>query len=113
MADESARRAMPTWSVVYGYDDGYPATAPVGRFEPNPEGLYDMSGNLTEWVADWYEAEYYARSPWANPLGPGTGQFRVVRGGSWRNADDYLRASYRYGLVPGFRAVNVGFRCAR
>ncbi|MFA6112031.1 MAG: SUMF1/EgtB/PvdO family nonheme iron enzyme [Candidatus Latescibacterota bacterium] len=113
VADESARQAMPTWTVISGYDDGYPATAPMGRFEPTPEGLYDLSGNLTEWVADWYEAEYYARSPRGNPLGPGTGRFRVVRSGSWRNADDYLRASYRYGLVPGYRAVNVGFRCAR
>jgi formylglycine-generating enzyme required for sulfatase activity len=113
VADESARRIFPSWTVVAGYDDGYSGVAPVGRFDPNPYGLYDLSGNLWEWVTDRYDPAYYARGSRVNPLGPATGQTRLVRGGSWRNAEPWHRVAYRYGLAPDQRLVNVGFRCAR
>ncbi|GAB4496655.1 MAG: hypothetical protein OHK0052_06900 [Anaerolineales bacterium] len=67
------------------FDDGYADTAPVGSYPPNDYGLYDMSGNVWEWVRDFYAAEYYQTSPYNNPLGPSSGKYRVVRGGAWNS----------------------------
>jgi formylglycine-generating enzyme required for sulfatase activity len=66
--------------------DIWQGLAPVGKFPPNGYGLYDMSGNVYEWVADWYLANYYAISPQKNPKGPDTGSWRVLRGGTWSNS---------------------------
>ena len=63
--------------------DLFEYTSPVGEFPPNGFCLYDMAGNVWEWTADWYEADYYEKSPAEDPPGPETGDFRVVRGGSW------------------------------
>jgi formylglycine-generating enzyme required for sulfatase activity len=83
----------------------------------NASGILDLSGNVAEWVADWYAPDYYARSPAANPPGPPSGRFRVIRGGSFRvrpaNGVDGLRISNRYSYVPSARLDYLGFRCAR
>jgi len=103
--------------------DGYKYTAPVGKFAPNPLGLYDMSGNVAEWVADWMDAEknYYIISPKDNPKGPirsnsynlpGGANEKVFRGGSWRGGQDTLRSAWRKALFRDYRFENLGFRCA-
>ena len=96
------------------YDDGHKNTAPVGSYAPNGYGLYDMAGNVWEWVADWYDEDYYANSPDSNPGGPASGQYRVLRGGSWYNHFGfYYRAALRYKYDPSSQYSIVGFRCAR
>ncbi|MEW5830799.1 MAG: SUMF1/EgtB/PvdO family nonheme iron enzyme [Chloroflexota bacterium] len=90
-------------------------TTEVGSYESgtSPFGLYDMAGNVWEWVADWYSETYYQNSPSSNPLGPDSGQGRVLRGGSWYDYEGYLRASNRNRYSPYSIDGYIGFRCAR
>jgi len=76
-------------------------------------GALDMAGNAWEWVADWYSDTYYIRSPSENPQGPDSGQFHVLRGGSWIIEGWNLRSSNRYRYNPVNRYYNFGFRCVR
>jgi len=99
-------------------DDGYGDTAPVGSYEAgkSPYGVYDLAGNVWEWVADGYDPLYYLDAPLNNPLGPtGTNQeMRVLRGGSWVAANqDVFHTSNRNGLEPSKFSSSIGFRCAR
>ena len=96
-----------------GYDDGAERTAPVGSYEANPWGLHDISGNVAEWTADWYDGSYYSKSPPRNPTGPSSGEYRVFRGGSWDYAPDNLRSANRSWGTPTLRRVVIGFRCAQ
>jgi iron(II)-dependent oxidoreductase len=86
---------------------------PVGNYPPNGYGLHDMAGNVAEWVADAYDADYYERSPAENPRGPERGRFRVFRGGGWHTGPGCVCVYYRNALPANWRDFNVGFRCAR
>ena len=88
-------------------------TEPVGGFSPNGYGLYDMAGNIWEWVGDWYDAYYYGSSSSDNPQSPHSGVYRVLRGGSWLSNPSGLRAAHRLRNVPNGRGYSLGFRCAR
>ena len=84
----------------------------VGAKRPNGLGIYDMSGNVREWVEDRYEAVWYQESPRDNPAGPMAGLARVYRGGGWSSSARHVRASSRGGLLPDNRINNLGFRLA-
>ena len=94
-------------------DDGYQFTAPVGSYPAgaSPYGALDMAGNVWEWVEDWYGETYYSQSPESNPTGPASGQYRVLRGGSWVSYGVDLRSAYRYWGGPDLRNYVIGFRC--
>jgi len=86
-------------------------TCPTGTYEPNDYGLYDVIGNAWEWVSDWYSADYYGGGVATDPVGPAHGTMRIVRGGSWVNADaDMLRCAYRHKVPPDTYAYSIGFR---
>lgn len=96
--------------------NNHEALVPVGTLEAgkSPYGIYDMAGNVWEWVSDWYDNDYYKNSPSDSPAGPPTGGFKVIRGGSWNTSARNLRAADRYFDPPSFRSQYVpGFRCAK
>ena len=90
-------------------------TSKVGSYSNGASwvGALDMAGNVWEWVNDWYDSGYYGKSPDANPAGPVSGEYRVLRGGAWNNGDDYARSSNRFNFHPVDRYDVVGFRCAQ
>jgi formylglycine-generating enzyme required for sulfatase activity len=95
-------------------DDGHQDTAPVGSYSNgrSPLGLYDMAGNVMEWVADWYDSRAYTESGDTNPLGPLEGEFKVMRGGSWLSSASEVTVTVRDSFDPLVTRANIGFRCA-
>ena len=112
--DRDVSDSRRRWNSAFRkYDDGFWGPATVGSFQPNPFGLFDMAGNVSEWVEDCWHSTY-AQAPddpsaWVNP-GCKT---RVIRGGSWSSSPDQARSAFRLAASPETRASRVGFRVAR
>ena len=100
-------------SVAWYNSNSGDKTHPVGQKEANGLGLYDTSGNVWEWCQDWYDSDYYRKSPRNNPRGADSGQYRVLRGGSWDHEPQVLRASHRGGTTPNYRSSDFGIRLVR
>ncbi len=84
-----------------------------GSFKANGFGLYDMSGNVWEWVSDWFDPGYFHNSPEENPQGPSSGTFRVIRGGGWHSGGGCASVFYRNGLPQHWVDFAGGFRCVK
>ena len=96
------------------YDDGYARWGPAGNYANGASwcGALDMAGNVWEWVSDWYDGRYYARSPSENPQGPDSGTIRIGRGGSWYDPRWGVCSGGRKGLTPSSHRMHwIGFRC--
>ncbi len=119
---EYACRAGTTTAYSFGDDPGQlgeyawykgnagDKTHPVGQLKPNAWGLYDMHGNVSEWVQDRYGSDYYQESPDTDPQGPSQGKSRVLRGGSFLFFQRFVRCAYRYVYYPQRRFDSAGFR---
>ncbi len=107
-ADRSASALVGR--IIFGYNDNHTAAAPIGTFKPNVRGLYDMGGNVAEWMHDFYEIP--GKDPVSDPTGPASGEYHVMRGSSWMHGTiTELRYSFRDYGVQGRQ--DVGFRIAR
>jgi len=92
--------------------DRWQYTSPAGSFPPNPFGLYDMLGNVWEWVADWYDRDYYKKSPEKNPKGPKSGDTRLMKGGGWKDTPQEYTYAEKNMWEPSTISDYVGFRIA-
>jgi formylglycine-generating enzyme required for sulfatase activity len=95
------------------FSDHIGKTTPVGSYPTGKSdyGVFDLSGNVAEWVRDWHFPEYYLFSPKENPPGPEKGHYKIIRGGNWKNNGEDVRLTYRNATVPKARSKTVGFRC--
>lgn len=105
----------PLLANLEGVEDHFAGTAPVDSFDAgrSPYGLYNMTGNVMEWVNDWYDEHYYKVMPAKNPPGPAIGDEKVIRGGSWHDSFRYAHTYSRFKMFPEYRDVTIGFRCAK
>ncbi len=100
-------------STMANFGKKFKGVVKTGSFTANGFGLFDMSGNVWEWVSDNYGSDYYTISPKDNPNGPERSRFKVIRGGSWHSGAMCNQTYYRNGLSPSWVDFAVGFRCAR
>jgi formylglycine-generating enzyme required for sulfatase activity len=116
VADETAKKRW-AWDDVHQCDDSYAATAPVGSFQANGFGLYDMLGNVCEWCNDIYSSESYNQGDQKKPVTifteAGGDAYRVIRGGNWHSEPDKVRSAARGSGLPGGMNDNLGFRVVR
>jgi len=100
------------WTEM-GYNDGQPSASGARRRCKSGYGVFDMSGNVAEWVSDWYDPEYYSVSPYRNPAGPELGSFKVLRGGAWFATGLGSRCSFRQAQDPAGSRFFAGLRCCK
>ena len=112
-AGSTEARYGPIDEVAWYCNNSGEKTHEVAQKRPNAWNLYDTLGNVWEWVNDWYGENYYPGSPECDPLGPDSGQYRVLRGGSWFDGSRKVRVSKRSGHSPAKGYVLIGVRCAR
>jgi len=119
---DSAKKSKRVYAWGDEYDgqkgnvgaSGIGRTSAVGLFSshPSPYGALDMTGNVWEWCADWFDENCYANSPQENPQGPSSGNSRVLRGGAFGSESVNARCAYRNWVIPDFRRFSHGFRVA-
>jgi serine/threonine-protein kinase len=121
---EWERAAKGTKNLIYPWGNSFSPgmanidftmdrTSPVGKFSGGigDFGCLDMIGNVWEWCFDWYDEKYYSMSLVENPLGPDTGQEKVIKGGAWDTVSFNARNAFRFSAVPNTKSPNIGFRC--
>ena len=114
IGDQSLKKSEPDWLTEYAAcNDGYVETAPVGSFKPNPWGLYDMLGNVENWVEDCFVASYDNAPTDGKPLTADPCAYRVIRGAAWDEKLRAVRAASRIDDAPTDRSNDVGFRVVR
>jgi formylglycine-generating enzyme required for sulfatase activity len=113
LPNKTYRELISKWFDVVTWDDGYPFTSPVGQYDGNAFGIHDMHGNVWEWCQDWYQKDY-TKDRLTDPQGPGSGEHRVFRGGSFSGVADSCRSAFRnINLGDGRLDYRVGFRVLR
>jgi formylglycine-generating enzyme len=100
-------------SSAWYFDNSDMKTHSVGTKAPNGIGLYDMSGNVFQWCLDWDDKNYFQVSPVENPPGPATGEYKIIKGGSWLSMAHGVRTSYRLGRIPAKRSGDVSLRLVK